>query len=258
MKILLIAGHGAGDPGACACGYQEANLTREVTGALFTILKDYTDVTMYDTLRNMYADLKAGRSFAFTNYNYVLEVHFNAAANDPSGNGKTTGSEVLVHPNEKDVSVETEILMELQALGYTNRGVKTRDNLLNMNTCKGKQGVSYALIEVCFIDDRDDVNLYQNKKSQTITAIANGIIKGFNLQSNNQNGSQEQEEVYEMSDYLERKYKYCDDNIPLGLKDELQEAINLGIVNYGSDGFEPALSEQDVRTLVWIKRSISR
>ena len=30
MKILLIAGHGAGDPGASGCGYKEANLTREL------------------------------------------------------------------------------------------------------------------------------------------------------------------------------------------------------------------------------------
>ena len=44
MKILLIAGHGAGDPGACACGYKEADLTREVATTLQAKLKTYADV----------------------------------------------------------------------------------------------------------------------------------------------------------------------------------------------------------------------
>ena len=64
----------------------------------------------------------------------------------------------------------------------------------------------------------------------------------------------EESEEKKMPEYLERKYAYCDDNIPMGLKGELQEAIDLGIVSYGPNGFEPPLSEDNVRTLVWIKR----
>ena len=50
-----------------------------------------------------------------------------------------------------------------------------------MNICKGKQGVSYALIETCFIDDLDDVKLYLSKKDAIIAAITNGIVSGFGL-----------------------------------------------------------------------------
>ena len=34
MKILLIAGHGAGDTGASGCGYKETNLTRELVNLI--------------------------------------------------------------------------------------------------------------------------------------------------------------------------------------------------------------------------------
>ncbi|MBO5020045.1 MAG: N-acetylmuramoyl-L-alanine amidase [Clostridia bacterium] len=181
MKILLIAGHGQGDPGACALGYQEATLTREVVASLANKLKPYAEVEVFDTSKNMYKFLKL-LTFNFKKYDYVLEVHFNAAANDKNGNGKTTGTEVLVHTSEKAVTVEQLIVNNISELGFTNRGVKLRSNLQNMNVCKGKQGVSYALVEVCFIDDLDDMKLYQAKKEEVVTAIADGILKGHGIQ----------------------------------------------------------------------------
>lgn len=181
MKILLIAGHGNGDPGACACGLKEADLTREVAAALLPKLKTYADVDLFDTSKNMYSYLKNGGVCNFANYDYVFEIHFNAAAADTAGNGKTTGAEILIHTTESGASVEETILSNIAALGFKNRGVKRRSDLRNMNVCKKNYGVSYALIEVCFIDDRDDVNLYQQKKTEVIDAIVNGIASGFGL-----------------------------------------------------------------------------
>lgn len=181
MNILLICGHGAGDPGACAFNYQEATLVREIAPKLKNILSKYANVTVFDTSKNMYKHLKAGNSFNFKNYDYVFELHFNAGVNDVKGNAKTTGTEILVHPSEIGTTVEKAIVNNIAALGFKNRGVKTRSDLQNMNVCKKRQGVSYALLETCFIDDKDDMNLYMAKKDAVITAIANGIISGFNL-----------------------------------------------------------------------------
>lgn len=181
MKILLIAGHGNGDPGARACGLEEADLTREVAAALLPKLKAYADVDLFDTSKNLYSYLKNGGVCNFANYDYVFEIHFNAAAADTAGNGKTTGAEILIHTTESGASVEEAILSNIAALGFKNRGVKRRSNWQNMNVCKKNYGVSYALIEVCFIDDRDDVNLYQQKKAEVIDAIVNGIASGFGL-----------------------------------------------------------------------------
>ena len=182
-NILIICGHGDGDPGACACGYKEAELVREMGPLLKKSLSQYANVDLYDISKNLYKEQKAGLTFDFRKYDYVAELHFNAAAKDQNGNGKTTGTEILVHTSEKGVGVETAILENICALGFKNRGVKKVSNLLNMNICKGRQGVSYALIETCFIDDLDDVKLYLTKRDEIISAITNGVVSGFGLNS---------------------------------------------------------------------------
>ncbi len=190
MKILLIAGHGDGDPGAIGNGYKEADLVREIVPILRDKLTPYADVTVFDTNKNPYKFLKSN-SFNFKKYDYVIEVHFNAFKKEAVSNGKTKGVEILVHPTEKGVSVETAILNNLMKLGFTNRGIKRPTDLQNMNICKGKQGVSYALIETCFIDDIDDMALYKTKKDAVIDGIAQGIVTGFSLAKNKQSANSE-------------------------------------------------------------------
>lgn len=179
MKILLIAGHGQGDPGAVANGYKEADLTREVVKLLKPQLDNYADVTAAETSRNLYAIIKNGEPFDFSEYDYVLEIHFNAGASK-NKDGKTTGTEIYITTSEKTHGVETGIVQGISNIGFKNRGVK-RENWAVIQRAK-QQGVSSALLEVCFIDDADDMKLYQAKKADIVKAVANGIIKGFRLE----------------------------------------------------------------------------
>ena len=220
MKILLIAGHGAGDPGACGCGYKEADLTREVVNQLLPKLKKYAEVDLFDTEKNMYAYLKSGHSFDFSKYDYVFEVHFNAGVKDTAGNGRTTGTEILVHTSESGTTVEEAILKKVCAFGFASRGVKKRSDLLVMNTCKKKYAVSHALIETCFIDDSDDMKLYQSKKSEVIEAIADGIIAGFGLAKSEEDKSMA---------------KFKDTNGHFAEK-QIDELFEMGIVNGKGNG----------------------
>lgn len=176
MKILLIAGHGDGDPGAVANGYKEADLTRDAVTLLQKKLSKVADITVFDFNKNMYKYLRAGNTYPFKNFDYVIEVHLNSHTNIDS-----KGSEILVHTTEKGVSVETKILENIQALGFYNRGVIRRDNLLVMNTVK-KYGVSHALIELCFLSNKSDIQRYISNKSKVIDAIVDGIIAGFGLE----------------------------------------------------------------------------
>ena len=180
MKILLIAGHGAGDPGAIGNGYHEADLTRELLKLIKLKLSKFAEVSVFDTNKNLYTFLKKNK-YNFKKYDYVFEIHFNAAAYDRSGDGKTTGTEILVHPNEKGVTVEENILKRIEKIGFRNRGVIVRTNLQNMNIVKGGQNVSYALLETCFIDDKDDMALYAKRKEAVAFAVAEGIAEGFGL-----------------------------------------------------------------------------
>lgn len=180
MKILLIAGHGQGDPGACYKNFQEAAIARDLAAVLAKQLSPYAETVVFDTARNMYQYLKT-HTFNFKGYDYVLEIHFNSSANALPCDGKTTGTEILVHTTQQDKTVETKILDNICALGFTNRGVKTTAGLLNANVCKGKQGVRYALLETCFINDVNDMDLYAAKKSQVVSAIAKGILESFGI-----------------------------------------------------------------------------
>jgi len=186
MRILLIAGHGAGDPGATAQigeNYlREADETRILVQNLFAELssKYLVDVGIFSPDRNANADLKCGKlpKEVFEDYDYVLEIHFNAYKSSKA-DGHTKGVECYVTTSEKSVGVETLICQKVAALGLTNRGVK-RKNYDVISAAK-RNGVSSALLECCFIDDPDDVAVYSRNKKAMATAIAEGIALGFGL-----------------------------------------------------------------------------
>ena len=179
MRIGLISGHGAGDPGASGCGYDEADLTVEVVQKLDEVLNAHgveTKVYPYD--RNAYYDCRGdGIQMDFSDCTYVLEVHFNACVDDQEGDGHITGTEIWVTPREEHVSVEETILGNMENVGFTNRGVKVNDFLV-INVVKSL-GVSSALIETCFVDDMDDIRLFKDNEDDVVEAIARGIVEGF-------------------------------------------------------------------------------
>lgn len=176
MKILLIAGHGGGDPGAVGCGYKEADLTREVVSLVKPKLSKYATVEVADTSVNWF---KNKSKLPLSGVDYVFEVHFNACVNDAKGNGVTTGTEIYVTHSEKGTTVEEKVVNGIASLGFENRGVK-RMNWSVINYCKSK-GISSALLETCFIDDADDMKVYTAKKDAIAEAIVKGIVDGFGL-----------------------------------------------------------------------------
>lgn len=77
--------------------------------------------------------------------------------------------------------MELDILRHLAAIGFTDRGVKRRSNLAVINQAR-RAGVSAALLEVCFLDDADDMRLYTAGRGAIARAIAAGIREGFGLE----------------------------------------------------------------------------
>ena len=173
MKILLISGHGAGDNGACANGYKEADLTREVVNILKEKLKRYADIDVYNQTRDAFKDVNNGNiQVNFANYNYVLEIHFN------SFNGSAKGTEIYTTRIENAKTVEEKIMNKLSKF-FTVRGVKEKN--FNVIYSAKKKGVSSALLEVCFIDNTEDIQTYQNNKDAICQAICDGVAEGFGL-----------------------------------------------------------------------------
>ena len=199
MKILLISGHGGTpyDSGAVGNGYTEAVETRRMANAVAPLLRNYGfSVQMYDQSQDAYKVVTQGGSLPLSGIDYVMEFHLNSAANDLKGNGKTTGSEIFVHVNEAGVGVEQAILKRLQALGFTNRGVKRSSGLAVLKHVY-KRGISHALIETCFIDDKDDMELYKAKFYEIAHAIADGVAEGFGKAVQDAAEEKEDDEVVE-------------------------------------------------------------
>ena len=182
MKILLISGHGAGDCGATGNGYKEAELTRELVNIIAPKLRKYAKVDIYNQSRNAYKDVCSGL-FQIGKYDYVLEVHFNAF------NISAYGTEIFVVPEEKGITVEQAIMknmgkfFKLRDNDNIFDGVK-RTRFAVINKVK-KLGMSGALIETCFIDNPNDMAIYQRSKNEIADGIVDGIVKGFGLKKVN-------------------------------------------------------------------------
>lgn len=195
FRMLIMAGHGKNvdgswDPGAVGCGYQEANLTRELRD-LIKAAADRAGVPC-DVApdRNHYSYFKNGGQYDFTPYTYVLEVHFNASATaDFAGDGKMKGSMVYIDKSETGHSVEDAILNNLYSIGsrqawdgvvVTQRQESYKNGLMVQSKARA-QGVSHAVLETCFITDQDDMDWYLVNKSKIAQAIIAGIQQGFGL-----------------------------------------------------------------------------
>lgn len=193
FRLLVMAGHGKNmdgswDPGAVGCGYQEANLTRELRD-LIKVAADRAGVPC-DVApdRNHYSYFKNGGQYDVSAYNYVLEVHFNASATaDQSGDGIKKGSMVYIDQSETGHSVEDAILSNLYSLGSRQAwdGVVVAQRQwpsgLMVQSRIRAQGVSHAVLETCFITDQDDMDWYLVNKSKIAQAIIAGIQQGFGL-----------------------------------------------------------------------------
>ena len=238
MKILLIAGHGGTpyDNGAVGCGYTEAVETRRMANAVAPLLRAYGfEVALYDQSKDAYKVVTQGGSLPLSGVSYVLEFHLNSAANDPKGNGRTTGTEIFVHTNEQGVTVEQAILRRVCALGFKSRGIKRSSGLAVLKHVF-KRGVSHALVETCFIDDKDDMTLYGRKFDFIARAIADGVAEGFGkaVQDGKEGAPMTQKEFNAMYNKVNPLYKTIND-VPPYWRQEVREMLDCGAINGGTD-----------------------
>ena len=177
MKINIHAGHNP--KGKIACGavglLDESTENRNVVKELKAILEAEGHI-VYDCTCNdgtSKSDV-INKIVAKSNANTVdldISIHFNSGAKDKTGNSKSTGVECLIYniSNNKEV-IAKRICANIAQLGFKNRGVKIRTDLSILKKTKAP----CVLVECCFVDDFDDMKLY-NAKSMA-KAIAQGIL----------------------------------------------------------------------------------
>lgn len=210
-SILILCGHGQGDSGAVGCNgkYKESAYTRDFGRRIYKALKNTkaVNVTLFNTKYDMYQQMRSTvtsvGSFkgngkkrkkllsaikknkkipTLTQFDYVIEVHFNAtaaSAKDPKGNGskKGTGTYINSHKSSKKAKIDKKIIKALNGVGLNTwgSGVYKSSGLLNAKVFT-ELGINYSLLETCFIDDKDDMKFYLKKRDKMAAAVAKAIV----------------------------------------------------------------------------------
>ena len=97
----------------------------------------------------------------------------NSGRSDKKGDKKVGGFEVIVTGTTKGKgTVAARIRKQMKELGFTDRGTKKRTDLYYLK----KTNSPALLLEICFVDDKDDYNLYMKVGYKK---IAEAIVKGL-------------------------------------------------------------------------------
>lgn len=168
-KLFIIAGHGAGDPGAVGNGYQEAERVR----ALAQRIKDFggNAVLLSDFERNYYKDNGISNLTISKDYK-ILELHM-----DSSESASAKGGHVIIYGEYKADKYD-EKLAEFISSIFPGRSktIVGRTDLANPKRA-AKKGYNYRLLECGFISNADDIQTFNNGMDD----IAKGILACFNI-----------------------------------------------------------------------------
>lgn len=178
MRINVHAGHNP--DGKIACGavglIKESTEARKVKKEVIKLLRKKGHAVYDCTCQNGTSQTDVlKRIVTKCNMHKVdldISIHFNCGVGDKKGNGKMTGTEVYVYSKKSAAKPAAErVVEEIAALGFKNRGVKIRTDLYVLHRTNSPA----MLIECCFVDDKDDVKLYDAKTMAA--AIVSGILE---------------------------------------------------------------------------------
>lgn len=168
--LFVIAGHGAGDPGASGNGYTEAERVRVLAAKLKAYGGD--DVTVGDTDRDWYAD-NGISSLDISKDWQIVELHMDSAS------VSARGGHVIINagyePDKYDNALAEFISGILPGRAQT---IVKRSDLANPKRAAAK-GYPYRLLECGFISNAEDLKIFNSRTDE----IAKGIIKAFGIKA---------------------------------------------------------------------------
>ena len=176
------AGHNP--EGKIACGssdlLNESRENRLVKGELINYLRQYGN-TVYDCTEDngkSQRDVleKIVKKCNAHTVDFDFSLHLNSGRNDDNGDSKQGGVEVHINADNKGKKAVAErILSRMESIGFKRHGtgIVINPNLYVLNHTNAPA----LLIEICYVDDRDDYNQYNKVGYKSVAkAIADGIM----------------------------------------------------------------------------------
>lgn len=168
-KLFVICGHGAGDPGACANGYQEAERVRKLGKRIKELGGDR--VVLGDTSRNWYADAGINSLNYDTDDIWIVELHMDSAA------ASARGAHVIICGQFAADEWDEALAAKITAI-FPGRSTKIakRNDLANPNRAAAR-GFNYRLVENGFISNAEDLATFNSR----IDDIAKAYLEAFGI-----------------------------------------------------------------------------
>lgn len=170
-KLLVIAGHGAGDSGAVGNGYTEAERVRALASRIAAL--GGVNVTIGDMSRNWYRDGGISRLNVSNKDYQILELHMDSAS--PSAKGGHVIIKNGFTPDKYDNALAN---MIGGIFPGRSKLIVGRSDLANVNRAAAK-GYGYRLMECGFISNAGDIQTF----NQRMDDIAKGILGAFGIGS---------------------------------------------------------------------------
>ena len=170
MQILFDYGHGGKDPGAVYKGRKESDDVLKLGQAVAKQLRAAGIVV--DETRTSDATLSLDERVKIElkkKYDYFISFHRNAFKPE-----KATGAEVFVYHayNTKSKALAKKIQQALVNIGFRDRGVKEAEFYVLKHT-----KAPALLLEVGFIDNSNDNQLFDSMFEEIVVGIAQAILE---------------------------------------------------------------------------------
>lgn len=173
-RLCFDYGHGGADSGACYKGRKESNDVLSLGKAVAAEVRRH-GITVDET-RTSDATVSLNDRSNFENrnaYDYFISFHRNAYKPQ-----KANGAETYTYlsASTKAKALAEKIQAGLVSIGFINRGVKTANYyVLRETRCPA------VLIEMGFIDNSSDNDLFDSKRNEIVKAIAKAILSQLGI-----------------------------------------------------------------------------
>ena len=174
-RLCFDYGHGGEDSGACYKGRKESNDVLSLGKAVAAEVRRH-GVTVDET-RTSDSTVSLNERSGFENrniYDYFISFHRNAFQPE-----KAKGAETFTYLNAGENSRELaeSIQASLVILGFKDRGVKAA----NFHVLRETKAPA-VLVEVGFIDNSEDNNLFDAKRDSIIKGLAKAILENIGVE----------------------------------------------------------------------------